>query len=124
MVVYMLQNSLIVKQAKNAKEGIDMDKIVRDIIDDLIRDFKCVINKQYYCETDDLQEQGVNLEDIVQILWKYDDGFQYVAKQYINDLLESRLGPVQSQDYREAGLRPIHDKVNDEITWIPGGDAA
>jgi hypothetical protein len=92
-----------------------MNKQIKIVIDNLIREHKTVINNEYFCEVDDLSLTEV--KDLVNILWNKDESFQSYIKDYIHDLLESRIGFVQSTDNYESGLVPIQDQINGEITW-------
>ncbi len=92
-----------------------MNNEIRKLIDNLIREHKTEINNEYFCEVDDLSL--LELKDLINILWNKDDAFQDRIKDYIHDLLQSRIGWVQSSDNYEKGLKPIQDPVNGEILW-------
>ena len=92
-----------------------MNNHLSNIIDSIIRSHTTKLNGEYYCDVQDMSEHDVKL--LSQTLFSFDTHFKEIVKDYIDDLLQSRIIFVQHEDYKERGLKQRVDKINGEITW-------
>jgi hypothetical protein len=92
-----------------------MNNHLSNIIDSIIRSHVTKVNGEYYCESQDMSEHDI--KNLVSTLFNFDTHFKEIVKDYIDDLIQSRILYVQHQEYREKGLRPVIDNINGEVTW-------
>ena len=107
------KQSYIINRPKS-REGSLVDKI-SSYFKTLARDNKQVVNGQYFCEEQDLSNN--DFAKTVQFLWENDDAFVDTIKNYIDDLLQSYVRIVESEDRLERGLIKKVDRINGEISW-------
>lgn len=95
-----------------------MDKYLKNYIDNqIIREYGIKFKNQYHLQVEDIDDQ--ERENLLSVMYQYDDTLKEMILDHMQDLINSRLNIVSSEDNYDSGLKPIHDSETGEINWIP-----
>lgn len=92
------------------------DYITSYIENNVIREYASKTRDGYSLDVCDLSKHEIS--NLTEILLSHDPATRDILLDRIQEIINSRIPFVESQDYYDKGLTPVLDKVTGEVNWI------